>query len=141
MIVAHRRSSFHTRRAIIWCILAVGPWIAFVLSSGAVAELGRAWAFAAMASPVALFLGLSEARKASLKSSGAVVIEDDRIKSERFNMPLSQLESVTEQEVRPRYGITPERFIVFDFTDGRTFRLLAKRLSEDRATIAKSVGL
>ena len=137
MTIAHSKPAYHARRAAIWAVLAATPWVLLVFS-GDMSELGRGWGAAALASPLALALSAKEFWSAVAGRTRVVWVDGDVIASDRFRKPRADLASVRAERRRPRFGIWAEEFIIFEFRDGTTVRILAKRLLEPSDAIVRA---
>lgn len=129
MIIAHRNPAYHAKRAAIWIVLAAAPWVVLAFSPDT-SDLGRGWAGAALVSPIAVVLSAKELWTTLAGRTRVVWVDGDVIVSDRFHRARSELASVRTVHDRPRYGIWREQFVVFEFEDGTTVRMLAKRLFE-----------
>jgi hypothetical protein len=129
LIIAHRNPAYHAKRAAIWIVLAAAPWVVIAFSPD-MSDLGRGWAGAALVSPIAVGLSAKELWTTLAGRTRVVWVDGDGIVSDRFHRSRSELASVRTEHDRPRYGIGSEQFVVFEFEDGTTVRMLAKRLFE-----------
>lgn len=139
LIIAHRNPIYHAKRAAIFIVVAASPWVILAAFPDA-SDLGRGWAGTALVSPLALALSAQELWKAFGGRARVVWVDGDVIVSDRFRRPRSELVSVRSERNRPRYRLWEEQFVVFEFGDGTTVRMLAKRLFEPPDEIVKAAS-
>jgi hypothetical protein len=139
LIIAHRNPAYHAKRAAIWIVLAAAPWLILAFSPD-MSDMGRGWAGAALVSPIAVALSAKELWTTLAGRTRVVWVDGDVIVSDGFRRQRSELTSVRAERDRPRYGLWHEQFVVFEFEDGTTVRMLAKRLFETPDDIVQAAS-
>lgn len=139
MIVVHRNTNFNASRGAMWLAFALVPWAAFYFSGENLGEAGAHWGAAALVSPVALFLGVQEFIR-MMKEKGVVLLQDGRISSATFDHPISELISVADEWRRP-LGLQSEKFLVLNFSNGRSEALFGKSVVEDAEGVSSRLAV
>lgn len=139
MIVVHRNTNFNARRCAMWLAFASAPWVVFYFSGENLAEIGGRWHAAALVSPVALFLAVREFIQ-MMKGKGVILLQDGRISSSTFDHPISDLISVADEWRRP-LGLQSERFLVLNFSNGRSEALFGKSVVEDAEVVSSRLAI